>query len=847
MFLNILKIRENKNKILALSLIAIFAFSLSMTFAQPALAQVGVVMPEKTVGFASVAPTLIGVGQAPTVNLWVYPLPTTYAYLPYFKGFSGLTVTFVRPDGTQDTFMPTDDTGQYVAGETQSLGALFFTHYVPNMVGNWSVSFTLPAQNLTDSSGTVQFLGCTSNTAYFTVQAGTVLAGLLNGYPWAQLPNSNVYWSYPINANNREWNQISGDWTGMANTMAMVNSPTQLRWQPYGSGPNTAHIVWDQPYKAGGIIGGVYGSYSYAAGQSSTSGVNSPVITEGKVFTNIPLTSSGASATPYGQAFGIFRCYDLSTGQVLYTANGSITYGIHLPGNAFTQNTNQNQVELASSYGSDYGSYLFGTATVAGIAYWNYYDPMTGILTKQFSNVSAARLIDGTELAFGAGALAGSTTRYVYRWNMTSVASNNNWQTGITWKVPLPTPLSSGPTTPTIFAVSSDLSTIVVYNYAQYWAYDANTGASLWNLTLNFQVNTNQELQLAQVDDFIVWNPTDSAWNAYSIKTGALLWETPSVASYPWASSWTIYFAETNDLNNVYFSCPDGAMRAYSLTDGHLIWTSTPIPSTEDTENVLPLVVAGTVMVGGNIYVYAGYSLSYQINPVPRFSEMLCINATTGDTIYTLNGGIVPNGASNGYLTASSIFDGNFYCLGKGQTSTSVGIQNDVVTNGVTVLIKGNVLDQSPAQPGTPAVSDASQSEQMDYLHMQNSTLLNSPPQETGVPVTLTSVDPNGNFVTIGTTTTDSSGNYAINFVPSTVGIYKIDATFGGSNAYYPSYSETALSVTSAHAETATPTQTNAPSNLATTSDLMTYIVAVGIAIIIAIAIATVLILRKRA
>ena len=112
----------------------------------------------ENLGYASVAPTLVGVGQNATVNLWVYPLPTTYAYMPYFNGFYGVTVTFVRPDGTKDTFMPTDGTGAYVAGETQALGALFFTYYAPNMAGNWSVSFTMPAQNITDSSGTVHIL-----------------------------------------------------------------------------------------------------------------------------------------------------------------------------------------------------------------------------------------------------------------------------------------------------------------------------------------------------------------------------------------------------------------------------------------------------------------------------------------------------------------------------------------------------------------------------------------------------------------------------------------------------------------------------------------------------------------
>ena len=149
-----------------------------------------------------------------TVNLFVYPIPTTYAYLPYYDGYRGVTVTFVKPDGSKDTFMPVDGTGVYAAGQTQSLGAIYF-FYEPDMAGNWSVSFTMPDQNLTDNTGTVLMKGCTSNTAYFTVQTDPVLAGLLNGYPWSPLPNDNVFWSYPINLNNREWSQISGDWLGI--------------------------------------------------------------------------------------------------------------------------------------------------------------------------------------------------------------------------------------------------------------------------------------------------------------------------------------------------------------------------------------------------------------------------------------------------------------------------------------------------------------------------------------------------------------------------------------------------------------------------------------------------------
>ena len=247
-------------------------------------------------------------------NPCTYIRPSNYVYQPYFKGFVGITVTFVKPDGTQDTFKPVDGTGQYVAGETQALGALYFS-YAPSMAGNWSVSFTMPAQNLTDATGTVQYQGCTSNTAYFTVQTAHVNAGLLDGSPWSPLPNANVYWTHPISA-NREWSAISGDWLGSSTQGSTVNDPTSRLWNPYSTSPNTAHIVWSQPLTEGGLIGGDYGSLSY------TIAINNPtcVILDGKVYINIP--NSG----------GMFECLDETTGKILYTASGSVSNGIHLPG-----------------------------------------------------------------------------------------------------------------------------------------------------------------------------------------------------------------------------------------------------------------------------------------------------------------------------------------------------------------------------------------------------------------------------------------------------------------------------------------------------------------------------------
>jgi hypothetical protein len=142
-------------------------------------------------------------------------------------------------------------------------------------------------------------------------------------------------------------------------------------------------------------------------------------------------------------------------------------------------------------------------------------------------------------------------------------------------------------------------------------------------------------------------------------------------------------------------------------------------------------------------------------------------------------------------------------------------------------------------------VSDASMSTYMEYLYDQQPIDgINHNKTVTGVPVTISAIDPNGNPVTIGSTTSDLSGTYALTWKPSLAGEYTITASFAGSNAYGSSWAETHAVVVEPQA-TSTPTATTSTVGLATTSDLLTYIAVAVIAMIITVAIATVLILRK--
>jgi hypothetical protein len=666
------------------------------------------------------------------------------------------------------------------------------------------------------------------------------LAGLLNGYPWSPLPNANAYWSYPINSNNREWNQISGDWLGMASTGAIINSATCRLWQPYGSGPNTGHIVWKYTFRMGGVAGGDFGTVSYGAINSRLS----TTILQGKVYQNIEYANK-------------FVCIDLASGKVLYTMNGTIDYGYHnyMNPNLQAGYSPTGNVVLESSYGNTPVAYLI---QVSGST-WTYWDPLTGAVVRQITNASSGfRFIDGMELAYGI------RNNKMVRWNMTKVpttgTSANNWATGTEWEKPVPNSLvdplnktggNAGSIIDAIFAISSDASTIMIKaSPAEYRGYSAETGASLWNLTINYPTTANQQIRLYPKDYFVVIDVTESTFKCYSILTGALLWTSTSFNDAVWATTWTVYLSSTNDNDNFYVTFPDGTARAYSMKDGHEVWRSKAIPSTEYPNNAVPYVQS-MLMVGGKIYAYAGYSSSYKINPIPRHSMIVCINAANGDIIYTLNGGPKPSAAADGYVIATGDHDGNLYCLGKGPTSTTVTAQQQV---GGSVLIQGSVLDTSEVSSsatltakfanGVPAISDENMSVWMDYLHMQNATLLNNPPICTGVPVTLTAVDPNGNVDVIGTATTNYLGNYQFQWTPTTQGLYTIYATFTGSNSYYTSSASSGATVSAASAPIPTPTSTVQSS--VSNSDMLMYLAITAIAIIIAIAVVGALILRKK-
>ena len=108
------------------------------------------------------------------------------------------------------------------------------------------------------------------------------------------------------------------------------------------------------------------------------------------------------------------------------------------------------------------------------------------------------------------------------------------------------------------------------------------------------------------------------------------------------------------------------------------------------------------------------------------------------------------------------------------------------------------------------------------------------------MPVSIDSVDPNGNAVHIADTVSDMSGTFSYTWTPTIAGDYKITATFMGDDSYGSSWAQTQATVVEESA--ASPT----PSSVAITQEPIGMYIAVStVAIIVAIALVG-LLLKKR-
>ncbi len=462
----------------------------------------------------------------------------------------------------------------------------------------------------------------------------------------------------------------------------------------------------------------------------------------------------------------------------------------------------------------------------------------------------------------------GTAWMYVSSAAMTAAGWSTSTNPSYDWNVTISPKFSSSPTIRAVIAndimlVSNgsipSAPTYTIADSATFWALNLNPskgviGSLLWGPTNIPLINADNQQLMYQAHDpengvFIFQQTPDMSWKAYDIYTGQFAWQTISEGDYnPYAyyisstgynpEGWSVAYGKLFSTGYV------GMVFAYDTSDGKLLWKYDAPTYMEKFEYYTLMINA---IADGKIYI--GTHEHSADTPLFKNAHTRCLNVTTGEPIWEMIGWANPytTQVADGILTYWNNYDAQVYAIGKGPSQMTVSIADDVVVSGNSVMIKGSVTDISAGTKqkeqaarfplGVPAVSDASQSEWMEYVYMQKPR----PMSATGVPITISVVDSNGNYRNIGTATSDADGFFAFNWKPDIDGQFSVYASFSGSNSYWPSHAVTAFAVDPAPQVTTTPPINDTNSQ----PFLMPFAVSTA-AIIIAIALVAVLIFRKR-
>ena len=311
----------------------------------------------------------------------------------------------------------------------------------------------------------------------------------------------------------------------------------------------------------------------------------------------------------------------------------------------------------------------------------------------------------------------------------------------------------------------------------------------------------------------------------FNLRTGEKLWTSePQTALDFYGSPGPGTLSNIVAYGRIYSSAYSGVLHCYDMATGEVLWTygnggqATQHNSGFEVPGPYPTFIEAI----GNGIIYLVTSEHTFQTPIYKGALARAVNATDGTELWTISAATGQFAAesyaiADGYSTFFNSYDAQIYSLGRGPSQTTVQAGPKSSTFGEAVIIEGTVTDISAGTTqneqaarfpnGVPVSSDASMKDWMGYVYQQQAC----PTNFTGVEVTINVVDANGNYRTIGTTTTDASGYYSYAWCPDITGKYTVTATFAGSNGYWPSYQKTAFTVLDAPA-TATPQATLAPS-----------------------------------
>jgi len=380
--------------------------------------------------------------------------------------------------------------------------------------------------------------------------------------------------------------------------------------------------------------------------------------------------------------------------------------------------------------------------------------------------------------------------------------------------------------------------------------YSADTGQQLWIANRTYAPYSRV---VGEGDGYGVYGEIsyeDSTLYGYNVTTGDLLWKDVLSPVDPYDSIGG--YMNTLANGTLYLAGFGGDIWSINMLNGKINWytNTTTLHGPSGTNTPYGIWPLWTFSMGGVADGILFLAEGHEYSP-PLFlgAQQLAINCSTGQLVWSIDAFDVNSipAIAYGVMTVINAYDNQIYAYAMGPSATTVSAPQIGVTTKTPVTITGTVTDISAGSQqqavaanfpnGLPAVSDASQTQFMESVYMQQPM----PTNTTGVPVTLSVIDANGNQRQIGTTTSDSFGTFSLTWTPDIQGDYKVIATFAGTQSYYGSSADTTF-----HATEPAPTATSLP--VTEQAPTTMYIVGAVVAIIIAIAIATIVIvtIRKR-
>lgn len=828
----------------AIVLFLLFAMTISLIALPTANAQ----WPSKTkttYALCGVKPNPTGVNQE--VLIWVGVTDMLYTYT---DGFQGLSVTIERPDGKTDTIsnIRTDATGSTGRTYTPTIpGNYTFQTHFPEQTFNW----TTPAMFDPALFGLVTYKASDSSKVTLVVQEEPIPY-----YPSAPLPTE--YWTRPIDAQLREWYTIAGNWEDI---------PPD-RYAPYNDdAPESAHILWAKPLQYGGLAGGATGEHGFEDGDAYEGKYAASVIIDGKLFYN--RFSMGFA---YGMVEQGIVAVDLHTGEELWFKNNTrLSFGQVFYWQAWNlQGVFPYLWEVVSTF--DFATFTFKNT-------WNAYDTFTGEWVYTMTDMPSTGAMFGASYTvrgprgeiyiYDINLAAG----YVRLWNSSRVVQPQNtgtfddgsWRpfgrifngtSGYEWTKAMPTGLPGGVNR--IFFEDR-----VIGSTAGGWTGIGNTPIYVWAFSLkpgqegSLLYNTTWQLPQADLtinygsaslEDkvFVLRAKETRKWWGLSLDSGKQIWgPTASEADLGiYGMNAYIAYGKLYAANKY-----GGTLYCYDVKNGTLLWKY----EAKDPYNEIlwgtNFGIDPVFITDGKIYL--AHSEHSGNNPKARGAPFICLDATTGEEIWKIDGAFRTTDWGGKPVIGDSIiadfntYDNRIYAIGKGPSATTVSAGPEVSVLGSSVVVKGMVTDTSPGTEeyalrarfpsGVPAVADENMSDWMKYVYMQFAR----PADTVGVEVVISVLDPNNNYYEVGRATSDANGFFHCTFIPPVSGEYTIYAKFAGSKSYYGSSAETAINVEEAPAATPPPTPTPAPM-----TDM--YLLGSTIGIIIAIVIGFALLLLRK-